>query len=103
MTLLADQGRAALPIRLPEDPCPTLVTAARELAHYLGRMAGATFEIAWGGAGPGIRLAVDPALGREAYTLRTGPQGLDICGGSPRGALYGAYGLLEKLGVGFYT
>jgi hypothetical protein len=49
-----------------------------------------------------IRLAVDPALGREQFRLRTQGATLTISGGSDVAVLYGAYALAERLGVRFY-
>jgi hypothetical protein len=41
-------------------------------------------------------------LGKEGYRLRSVDGGLEIVGGGSRGALYGAYDLLERLGCRWY-
>ena len=73
---LARDGKALLPIRADE----ARKAIARELAAQLGRLSGATFEIA-DGPGPGIVLSVgkpDDEFGREAYSMKSGPDGLKL-------------------------
>ncbi|MCL2203172.1 MAG: alpha-glucuronidase [Defluviitaleaceae bacterium] len=47
-----------------------------------------------------ISLEIDKGLPWEAYTLRGDLAGLRIAGGSEKGLLYGAYGLLARLCLG---
>lgn len=45
--------------------------------------------------GAKIALAVNPALGEEEYLLRVTPAGVDVCGGSAKGVLYGLQSLRQ--------
>ena len=103
--LLADQGRAQLPIQLNPEACPGQERAAGELAHYLRRITGADFAIERGTLSEGvIALAIDPSLEEEAFCIEITGRGLSLAGGSLRGLFYSVYGFLEDvLGVGFYT
>ena len=103
--LLADQGRAQLPIQINPEACPGQERAAGELAHYLRRITGADFAIERGTLSEGvIALAIDPSLEEEAFCIEITGQGLSLAGGSLRGLFYSVYGFLEDvLGVGFYT
>ena len=103
--LLADQGRAQLPIQINPEACPGQERAAGELAHYLRRITGADFAIERGTLSEGvIALAIDPSLEEEAFCIEITGRGLSLAGGSLRGLVYSVYGFLEDvLGVGFYT
>ncbi|MFR1759714.1 MAG: DUF4838 domain-containing protein, partial [Christensenellaceae bacterium] len=103
--LLADQGRAQLPIQINPEACPGQERAAGELAHYLRRITGADFAIERGTLSEGvIALAIDPSLEEEAFCIEITGRGLSLAGGSLRGLFYSVYGFLEDvLGVGFYT
>ena len=104
--MLAEQGKALLPIAVAEGACEVVMNAARELAHYLKRITGAEFAIKEGFDTPCICLVVDEKLEEEEFTVKECDccGGLKIAGGTARGVLYGVYGLLEDvLGVGFYT
>ncbi|MEI8235364.1 MAG: hypothetical protein WCH57_11870 [Verrucomicrobiota bacterium] len=68
--------------------------AARELESYLQRM----YPDA---SGKRIRLVADLPI-PEAYEITGTADEAVINGGGPRGVLYGAYALLEKLGCRFY-
>ena len=48
-------------------------------------------------SGGDIRLAVDPALGKEAYRLAVGSQGVVVEGGSAAGVFYGLQSLRQLL------
>jgi hypothetical protein len=100
---LVDQGKSSYTIRLPADAIPAEHRAAEELQTHLEQMSGARLPIDAGARSPRIVLRHDPALGPETFRLRTSGRDLLISGGRPRGLLYGAYTLLEKLGVRWYT
>ena len=102
--ILATKGTAMLPITIPENSGEVIKNAAKELAHYLKRITGATFEIKKGSMPASINLAVDGSLGEEEFVLKSNDQAFSITGGTPRGVFYGVYSFLEDvLGAGFYT
>ena len=102
--VLVRDGKAEAVIVLPDNPTPAEQRGARELIDFVRRMSGAGLEIAdEAGDKSEIRIAFDPALGDEAYTLRTEGQRLTITGGRPRGVLYGCHALLDRLGVRWLT
>ena len=104
--ILADKGKALMPIAVAEGACEDHKNAALDLKHFLARITGADFEIVEGFDGPGIRLMVDEKLDEEEFVVKTCDScgGLKIAGGTNRGLFYGVYGFLEDvLGVGFYT
>jgi len=104
--ILADQGKALMPIAVAEGACDGQKNAALDLAHFLKRITGADFEIVEGFDGPGIRLMIDEKLEEEEFVIKTCDccGGLKIAGGTLRGLFYGVYGFLEDvLGVRFYT
>ncbi len=86
--------------------------AAEELQKYLAAMSGVTLP---------IHKDSEPATDHEilvgvtnradaedfdmvdAYRIHLEDASLSICGGSPRGTLYGVYGFLESLGCRFFT
>jgi hypothetical protein len=84
--------------------------AAKELAHYLGKITGQCCSIVAesnASAGPrkvfvgwtdfAVRQKVDASrLGEEEWTIRAVDADLMIVGGRPRGTLYGVYALLER-------
>jgi len=117
--VLAREGRAGYTIVTPASPSAPTAHAARELAHFLGMIAGARFpvttEAGWRG-GPAIFVGLsqaarqaDPAastegLGRDGLVIRTAPPHLLLYGGEPRGALYAVYTFLEDhLGCRWWT
>ncbi len=91
-------GKALLPVALPQGATPAEKYAAEELAGYLGRMSGASFEIQEDGPGPSVRLVHDPGLGGEEWEYAVEKGGIAIRGGRPRGVLYGVYEFLEREG-----
>ena len=104
--ILADKGKALMPIAYAEGAGDDYKNAALDLAHYLNLITDANFEIVEGFDGPGIRLMVDEKLEEEEFVIKTCDccGGLKIAGGSVRGMFYGVFGFLEDvLGVGFYT
>lgn len=101
-------------ILVPADPGPEFQLAADELALHLGKMTGATLEIAPdpGGALPAgaIRLALDPQpvatsqrdASEQAFLIDQTGRGVLIRGKSPIAVLYGAYEYLSDLGVRWF-
>ncbi len=71
----------------------TIDFAAGELERCLGSYSNA----------PAVELAVDSELGPQEYTIDGDGRKYCISGGSPVGALYGAYGLLKKLGFRWFS
>ena len=57
--ILATKDTAMLPITIPENSGEVIKNAAKELAHYLKRITGATFEIKKGSMPASINLDVD--------------------------------------------
>jgi len=116
---VARDGRATITIVLNQAKAiPAEKTAARELAHYLKKITGATFQVVnedtlkpgtsaiyLGDTAKARALGIDPAtLGAEESILRTVGPDLIVTGGRPRGTLYGVYILLEEvLGCRWYT
>jgi len=52
---------------------------------------------------PKVELSVDDALGEQEYTIDGDSAGYRIAGGSPVGAMYGAYALLSRLGFRWFS
>jgi hypothetical protein len=94
--------------------------AARELQRYLGLMGAGRCRIVPQAQGAGPRLVLGTprsssdvarlvaatktvgSLGDEGYLLHTRPGRVTLAAATPRGVLWAVYGLLERLGVGFY-
>lgn len=89
--------RLAAPLRI--DAADGVATAVALLRERLG--AGGAQGTA--GDRPGVRIGLDAALGAEAYTLVTGPDGVTITGGDAAGAFYGAQTLLQLLPPAVFT
>ncbi len=113
LAALADQGKALLPIILPERASAATQESARTLASYLDRISGAKFEVRTGEAKRGIRVgrAEDfPGLGikvpwdskditrREDYLLRSHADGLLLLGASDLAVSHAVWDLLYRLG-----
>jgi hypothetical protein len=113
--LLAENGRAQFVLAVASASTPAETTAANELAEFLHRATGATWRIVKEtdlqqgraiylgqtqfAARRGIKFA---SLGPEEWVLRAAGGSLVICGGRPRGTLYGVYDFLERFaGVRF--
>jgi hypothetical protein len=115
---LAEAGRARLEIIVSPRASAATRQVAAELAGYLGRIAGASFEVKEGDGSAGIVLGTiekfpDPALapglalrdtcdGKEAYTIRTESGRVRLIGASERGASHAAFRLLEHLGCRWF-
>jgi hypothetical protein len=112
--LLAEGGRARVPVVVSAKASPSLRAVAAELAGYLCKITGAPFEVVEGDGSRGIVLGTladfpDPALasplevrrgfdGKEAYVIRTDAGRLRLLGATDRGASHAAFALLEALG-----
>ncbi len=111
--LLAEDGKAVLPVTIARDAPLPIRKAARTLADYLGRISGAAFEIKEGDGTAGIALgpAADfPALPfkdlagvrdaprREDYHLRAHERGLYLIGASDLAVEHAVWDLLFRLG-----
>jgi hypothetical protein len=98
------------------NAAPMEVLAARELQRYLGRIGAGRCEIANAPASgrtsivlgtPASSTAARAALsgkrlGEEGVVLRASLGRLVFAAETPCGVLWAAYGLLERLGAGFY-
>jgi hypothetical protein len=106
---LATDGQARIGIVRPADATPAEQTAAAELVDYLGKATGGRFTVTEEGGGNGPAVYVGPtrfavehgidagAFGPEEWIIRTVDDSLVICGGRPRGTLYGVYRFLEDV------
>ncbi len=95
--------------------------AALELAKYVKKMTGVMLDPIFNDANPATkasliiigthnalapRLASDLEklqLGEDGFLIRTAGKHLLLCGGSPRGTLYGVYYLLRQFGCRWYA
>ena len=131
-TWLVREGKSEYRIVLPPNPAPAERYAAEELQTFLKQSTGAELAITeaaaptsapatqltastqptapeiWLGANPRLNDAAPDAyvggLGEEGYIIRTIGPAMVICGGGPRGTLYGVYDFLENvLGVRFFA
>lgn len=116
--VLAENGKAALPIVISPNASDAVRETAAELAGFLGRMAGVTFEVLPGDGSRGIVLGTladfpDASLeeplavrntydGKEAFAIRTKPNRLRLIGRTERGASHAAFRLLERLGCRWF-
>ncbi len=92
---------------------PAELTAAQELQAYLTRMTGETLPILLDSdlapsdgeivIGVTNRAEAEAFDNTDAFHIHSDGHTLSICGGSPRGTLYGVYHLLETLGCRFLT
>jgi len=98
-------------IILADSHIPAEQTAAEELKTYLTKMTGAQCEIVAEAQAAGPAIFVGPTafaqkngvdcakLDKEEWVLRATGGNLLVAGGRPRGTLYAAYEMLERLGV----
>ena len=105
-----EQGRPVT-IILADSHSPAEQTAAEELKTHLAQMTGAPCEIVAEAQAAGPAVFVGPTaftqkngvecakLDREEWVLRAAAGNLLVAGGRPRGTLYAAYEMLERLGV----
>lgn len=118
VTLVTD-GRALGVIHVPPEPTLQERFAAEELQRYIEKASGARLEIATGAPErdvPAIVVAevgrlglvgeeateAEEALSIEGVVNRTTGNRMIVAGGGPRGVVYAAYDLLERLGYRWY-
>ncbi len=114
--VLVDDANPRCWIVTPDDATPSVRHAAEELAAYLKRISGADVPIVderQFDAGTRIDIGLtrrvraslpDGFLDEEERVLvRSGPEGVVICGGSDRGTLFAVYRFLEMLGCRWLT
>jgi hypothetical protein len=122
--VLAEKGRARCAIAVAANLLDASHAAdperhaAEELAHFLGEISGARFDLKpLAQAQSGSRIAIGreaasgvigakelAALGADGYLIRCRGNELAIAGNTPRGTLYGVYSFLEdELGCRWFT
>jgi hypothetical protein len=116
--LLAENGVARVPIVTSAKATPETRAVAAELAGYLQRITGATFDVKDATGDSGIVLGTigefpDDSLskaleirgrfdGREAYAIRTDGQRVRLIGATELGASHAAFALLERVGCRWF-
>ena len=115
---LVKDGRSSYSICVSNEASPSEKRAAGELQRFLRDMSGATLPIVADQDRPrgnlvlvGRSAALDrlklgipfDSLGAEGYVLKTAGRHLIIAGGRQRGAMYGVYGFLDRLGCRWFT
>ena len=116
--LLAEKGKALLPVVISAKASPGTRALAAELAAILQRITGAAFTVQTGDSTRGIVLGTlaefpDPALrkplqiqdgfnGRESYAIRTDAKRLRLLGATDLGASHAAFRFLETLGCRWF-
>lgn len=116
--VLAQDGKALVPIVIATDASERTQQVSKELAAYLKRITGATFEIKTGDGSAGIvlgklkkfpdaSLAKDLEIrnvydGKEAYVIRTEAERLLLLGATDMGASHAAFRLLELIGCRWF-
>ncbi|CUU37582.1 MAG: DUF4838 domain-containing protein [Armatimonadetes bacterium] len=112
--VIADRGRARMPILTQEGAIPAEVYASEELAHWLQQMTGAPFErvaaspesippagIVVGQGSVARKLFPEvpfDRLGAEEIVILSKGRYLLLAGGRPRGTLYAVYQFLQRYG-----
>ncbi len=107
------QGQSDYVIVIGADCAEAEIHAAKELQAYLYDISGAIIpiqndsEIAPSNKemiiGVTNRAAAESFETEDAYRIHFEGTSLYICGGSPRGTLYGVYGFLESIGCRFFA
>lgn len=114
--LLADGGEAKLSIVVGRDADEKVQAAANDLADYLGRISGATFDVGQGDGGKGIVLGVpgdfaglpfdlsfdDRPFHRDHYVIRSTANGLYLLGATPQAAEFAVWDLLHRVGYRYF-
>lgn len=113
--ILAKDGISDYVIVLDQEAIPSERFAAEELVAHLKQMTGATLPVQPGlpahgkaivlgfAAAAPLGVQTDGGLGKEGFLIKQVGSSLVIAGGRPRGTLYGAYSLLDRLGVRWWT
>jgi len=115
--MIAKDGKAFLPIAIPENPSKVEKTAAKELCDYFKEATGAEFDIVSEGSFSGNAIYVGHTeYAKESFPICTGEEqwfikakdgNLVISGGRTpieRGLIYGAFHLLEDvLGIRWWN
>ncbi len=110
--LLAEGGKARMPVVTAADPGERVAQAAADLAAMLGRITGADFAVSGGSGKTGIAVGRPgdfPALkpdgafgggiaGREAYLLRSRADGLLVIGATETAVEDAVWDLLWRIG-----
>jgi hypothetical protein len=116
--LLADAGKALQPIVVSPKASSRVKAVADEVAGFLTRITGATFQVEVDDGSRGIVLGTlaefpDPALagplairngfdGREAFAIRTEPNRVRLVGATDLGASHAAFAFLEAIGCRWF-
>ena len=116
--LIAKGGRPMQPVTISVKASAPTRAVAGELAGYLKRITGASFEVRTGDGSSGIVLgtltdfptpALNPALairngfdGKEAYAIRTQPKRLLLLAATDKGVPHVAFRFLEDLGCRWF-
>ena len=116
--VLADNGRASVPVVISAHAADPTKAVAAELADYLSQISGAKFEVQSGDASRGIVLgtltefpdaALNDALairntydGREAFAILTEKDRVRLIGATELGVSHAAFALLEHLGCRWF-
>ena len=114
--VLVEKGQPCATIVIPILASPTVRAAAQELSTYLAKISGTKVPMATEdqpttgtrinvGATQAVRKSLPAGfLGDdERVWIEAGAEGINICGGSDRGTLFGVYRFLEKLGCRWLT
>lgn len=110
--VLVDEQHPPCPIVVEPDISRPVRQAVRDLARYLGQIAGQPFAVqTYTGVLPDRAIVIGPIdfqppddLGRTGYILTVRDGRLHIAGASERGLIHGIYGLLEDhLGCRWWT
>ena len=116
--VLADNGKANMPVVISAEAGDIVKAAAMDLAEYLTKISGAPFKVEVGDGTKGIVLGnikdfdvpdLAQALeihndydGKEAFAIRTQRDRLLLIGATDLGASHAAYRLLHELGYRWF-
>ena len=110
---IARDGKALVPVVVAADASPRVKQAATDLATYLGKIAGARFEVATGDGTTGIAVGLPksfPKLGhqdkwarptaeeRENYFITTQKTGATLLGATDQAVEHAVWDFLHRLG-----
>ncbi len=109
---MISNGKSDYKIIIGEKCTTAELYAANELQKYIAAMSGVTLPVQYDtetACQTEITVGVTNRMNPEsfdmddAYRIHANGLSLSICGGSPRGTLYGVYGFLESLGCRFFS